>query len=249
MAEMEVDVNTGDNVNPETGEVITDENLDPNIPPEEDTPPAEEDKPAGSETDGEEAPNSEEQLNADIDAQTKADTDAKTLLTDKGVDFDVLANEYDEKGVLSPETYKTLEDNGFPKSVVDAYIAGKEALNDRFTTTVYDYVGGKTEYAKVTDAIKLQGAEAVKSYNALVETGNLPAIKMYLNGVKATMVAKNGTSNPSIMGSNNNIAVSGYESEDALVKAISDKRYGNDEKYTLDVQRKAMQSAFFKYNQ
>ena len=248
---MEVTVNTGDNVNPETGELINEnKDLDTTTTDTKETDSSTE----GTNTDSTEGSegsegNDEAELATEIDQQTKADNDAKQLLTEKGVNFDALYDEYNEKGSLSEESYTELEKAGFPKTVVDAYIAGKEAINDRFTNAIYAHVGGQAEYAKVAEAIRLQGESAVNAYNALVETGNLPAIKMYLNGVKATMVSKNGTSNPTLMGGQNANVVGGFETMDELAKAMSDSRYGKDDKYTNAVQQKAMKSQFFKYNQ
>ena len=53
-------------------------------------------------------------LQADIANQQKADKDAKATLESKGVDFDKLAEEYSNDGKLSDDSMKILKDAGFP---------------------------------------------------------------------------------------------------------------------------------------
>lgn len=186
------------------------------------------------------------------DNQTALEDTSKVIndnkvLTDKGINFDTLTNEYNEKGALSEETYKALEEGGFPKSVVDAYIAGQVALADQYTNTVINYAGGQEGFTKVTEFIKAEGAGAVKAYNDLIDSGNLPAIKMYIEGVQAKMTLRNGTSNPSVLGGGS-VQVGGYESAEAMMVAMNDKRYGLDAKYTQEVQTKMAKSQFIKFN-
>ena len=49
---------------------------------------------------------------------------AKTELEGKGIDYAALEAEYNEKGELSSDSYKLLEEKGYPKALVEAAIAG-----------------------------------------------------------------------------------------------------------------------------
>ena len=187
-------------------------------------------------------------LDNKIDTQNKADNDAKKTLADKNIDFDKLADEYAQNGnTLTEETYKKLGDAGYPKTVVDAYIAGKQALVSQFSDAIIRHAGGEKEYERLTNAIKAKGTEAVNAYNSLIEAGNVSAIKMVLDGVKGDTQARLGTNNPTLLGSASNTGTTGYNSVSDMQTAMDDKRYGRDEAYTLEVQDKVAKSKFIKY--
>lgn len=208
-------------------------------------PKEEEETEEGSE--GDDRPATETDLTQeDIDTQKKADEDVKKLLTDKKVDFEGLLATYNEAGSLSDDQYKQLEEAGFPKTVVDAYIAGAEAKSNQFATAVMNHVGGSETYTKLTAFVQGQGEEAVNAYNKMIETADLSTIKMYLSGVKAQMDAKYGTSNPTVMGKVNVAKAGGYTDQGEMIKAMSDKRYGRDAKYTKAVEARVLVSNFIK---
>lgn len=189
-----------------------------------------------------------EDVSEDIKKQQESIEDAKGVLNDKGLDYEALSKEYEEHGALSSQTYADLAKAGFSKNMVDTFIAGIEAANDRFVNTVYGYAGGEAEYQKVAQYIGSKGQADVDSFNALLETGNLSAIKMVIAGAKAEMTLRTGTSNPSVLGGNNGAPVGGFANEADMVKAMSDPRYGTDEDYTKTVQTKLSKSNFIAFN-
>ena len=163
---------------------------------------------------------------------------AKTELSAKGVDYAKLQAEYDEKGELSEESYKTLKDAGYDKEIVDAVIAGWQAKVDKFVDTVIENAGGQKEFDRLVKFVQGQGANAVEAFNNVVTNGDLNTIGSYLAGVKAQMVAKYGTDNPTLTGRGIAKGVKGFADQSEMVKAMSDKRYGRDEKYTKEVEKK-----------
>ena len=191
--------------------------------------------------------NEEAAVEQEVQEQQKAVEDAKGVLEDKGLDYEALTKEYEEHGALSNQTYADLAKAGFSKSMVDTFIAGIEASNDRFVQQVYNYAGGEAEYQKLAQYIGSKGKADVDSFNALLETGNLSAIKMVIAGAKAEMTLRNGTSNPSVLGGANEVQVGGYANEAEMVKAMSDERYGMDEDYTKAVQAKLAKSNFIQF--
>ncbi len=76
-------------------------------------------------------------------------------------------------------------------------------------------------------------------------TADLPTIKEYLNGVKAQMVAKNGTANGSVLGSATSGATKSFSNIAEMTKAMSDPRYGRDAKYTQSVEARVANSDIF----
>ena len=163
---------------------------------------------------------------------------AKTELSAKGVDYAKLQAEYDEKGELSEESYKALKDAGYDKEIVDAVIAGWQAKVDKFVDTVIENAGGQKEFDRLVKFVQGQGANAVEAFNNVVTNGDLNTIGSYLAGVKAQMVAKYGTDNPTLTGRGIAKGVKGFVDQSEMVKAMSDKRYGRDEKYTKEVEKK-----------
>lgn len=187
----------------------------------------------------------EKQLQEDINKQKQADEDTKKLLTDKGVNFEELLNTYTEKGSLSDEQYKQLDEAGFPRTVVDAYIAGSEAQAEKFADTVMSFVGGKDDFGKMTKFVQAQGEASVNAFNKVMETADLGTIKMFVGGIKAQMDAKYGTKNPTILGGGTTVQAGGFADQGEMVKAMSDPRYGRDTKYTKSVEKRVAASKFF----
>ena len=182
-------------------------------------------------------------LQATVDEQNKAAEDIKADLTKRGIDFDALSDEYDKNGSLSEDSLKRLEEAGYPKSVVSAYIAGLEATAEKFVNDVVSHVGGADKYRQIAQFIATSGQ--AEAYNAMLEKGNLSEIKLALDGFRARMQARTGSTGRSILGGGGSGKVNnGYGSKQEMVKAMSDKRYGRDKGYTMEVQRKVMNSSF-----
>lgn len=185
----------------------------------------------------------EPDLQTTVDEQNKAAEDVKADLTKKGIDFDKLSAEYDENGSLSEDSLKKLEEAGYPKSVVSAYIAGLEATAEKFVNDVVSHVGGADKYRQLAQFIATSGQ--ADAYNSLLEKGNLSEIKLALDGFRARMQARTGNTGRSILGGSGSGKVNnGFGTKQEMVKAMSDKRYGRDKGYTMEVQRKVMNSSF-----
>ena len=164
-------------------------------------------------------------------------------LKDKGVDFEALSTEYQEKGALSEATYESLEKAGFPKNVVDAYVSGIEAQVSRFESTVLGYAGGAEGYKQLASFVQSLGDAEVETYNQILNSQNLGQINSLIKGYQAQMQLKHGTANPTIHGqASASQATSGYSSQKEMTAAINDPRYGKDQSYTSQVRQRIMKS-------
>lgn len=190
----------------------------------------------------------EKALETELKDQTKAIEDATALLSDKGINYEALTAEYDANGSISAESYAALEKAGFPASVVNAYIAGVEATQNKIVDTVYRYAGGQAEYEKVTAYIQAKGKEDVDSFNALIDSGNISAIKMVIAGAKAEMTMSRGTAKATVLGGGTDTPIGGYATEIEMAEAMADPRYGTDEVYRKQVATKLAKSAFISFN-
>ena len=180
--------------------------------------------------------------------QTKDSVDEATkTLSDKGIDYNALSKEYEEKGALSDDTYKKLADAGFPKAVVDTYIRGIEAANEGYAQAVYAAAGGQDEYAKVQAYVASKGKDSIESFNEAVMNGSVATMKMIISGIKAEMQLRNGTNGKTILGKGGSAAPTGYSSEADMVKAMDDPRYGVDEDYTEKVTKRLAKSKFITF--
>ena len=179
-----------------------------------------------------------------VKEQQKAEQDVKADLATKGVDYDALVKEYEDNGKLSEESMKALKGAGYPETVVNAFIKGFEAQVNEFTNAVYKIAGGEAEYGRLCEFIKGLGEADVQAFNETINSGSLTQLAALINGYKAQMTTKYGTSNRSILGGANAGVSQGFNSKDAMIKAMNDPRYGNDMAYTEKVQRMTMQSTF-----
>lgn len=179
-----------------------------------------------------------------IETQKETDKVIKEELETKGLSFDEFAEEYQTTGTLSPESINKLEQAGYPKAMVDAYIAGLEAQTNKFVDTVKGYADGKWD--NIVELVKTQGQEAIDGFNATLNTGNLSQIKLMINGLLAQHKTQFGTSNPLVTGMPTaTTSQAGFTSKQEMVTAMADKRYGRDMSYTREVQTKVKMSNIF----
>lgn len=171
--------------------------------------------------------------------------DAKTQLEANGVDFNALEEEYNENGELSKESYKLLEDKGYPKALVEAALAGWQAKADAFANKIIEDAGGKRAYGQLQKFVAKQGAKAVAAFNEIVEKSDLNVVSSYIAGIKAQMQAQHGTDNPVLGGADATGKSQGYADASEMIKAMSDSRYGKDPNYMKEVERKVAASKFF----
>lgn len=194
----------------------------------------------------EEAPKGEQTSEQQLTTAHNALDSAEKDLVSKGVDFAGLENEYMNNGVLSQQSYETLEKAGYPKAVVDGILAGWEAASTRFVNDVYALAGGQEEFARIQQFVSSQNQDVINAFNATLDSENIMQIRMTLEGIKGQMVRQYGTQRPSIVGNAApSVDRSGYESTDEMIKDMSDPRYQKDAKFTREVYRKVKYSKLF----
>ena len=131
------------------------------------------------------------------------------------------------------------------REIVDAVLAGWQAKADNFYNAVINVAGGDDAYKNLTQFVSSQGQAAVDAFNEVVTNANLNTITSYLAGIKAQMIAKYGTANPTLTGGGVTNTPVGFADQNEMVKAMQDKRYGRDAKYTKEVEKKLAASKLF----
>lgn len=179
-------------------------------------------------------------LNDKIEKHTKTLDALGKDLKAKGVDFNQAIKEYNEYGALSSKTMADLAQAGYPAEVIEGFIESRQNLESEFTNAVYNSAGGEQAYNKVIEwAQGNLSNKVLSSFNRAIDNNNLEAVTLMFEGMKAKMVAKQGTRNPTIMGGG--VTTGGYKgfsNKQEVVEAMSDPRYGTDPNYTRSVELK-----------
>lgn len=179
-------------------------------------------------------------LNDKIEKHTKTLDALGKDLKAKGVDFNQAIKEYNEYGALSSKTMADLAQAGYPSEVIEGFIESRQNLESEFTNAVYSAAGGEQAYNKVIEwAQGNLSNKVLSSFNRAIDNNNLEAVTLMFEGMKAKMVAKQGTRNPTIMGGG--VTTGGYKgfsSKQEVVEAMSDPRYGADPSYTRAIEMK-----------
>lgn len=184
-----------------------------------------------------------DQMTANNDAMIALGKD----LIAKGVDFVQAINEYQENGDVSHETYEALKKAGYPKEVIQGFIESRRAIDDAYTKSVYEYVGGEKEYRSLASWMSSNlSKDEIQAFNKVIDDGDTGMVKLMLDGIQAKRVAKQGTRKPTILGGATKPSGStlGFANKTEMINAMSDKRYGVDREYTLGVERKMMYTDF-----
>jgi len=151
---------------------------------------------------------------------------------------------HDNNGTLSDDMYEQLEGAGLARQTIDSYLDGLRAsagyANEDLTTrqidSVRDSVGGKSEYDKIVGwAGQNLSKEDIESFDNLVSTGNVGAIKLAVNGLKSQYEAANGYEGRMYTGKAPQTSSDVFRSQQELVAAMSDPRYDEDPAYRQDV--------------
>lgn len=171
--------------------------------------------------------------------ETKApDTSEATSPIDKA------SIEWAESGEISEDTYASLEKVGLPKDMVQAFIAGQEALAEKATNEILNIVGGPKAYEHMKSwAMENCTPEEIKQFNAAIVSNNMPSVKMAIRSMNALYIEREGKApnliKPSVAG---NVNTSGYESRAQMTADMKDPRYAKDPAFRRQVMERVKNS-------
>jgi len=153
------------------------------------------------------------------------------------------SEEYLRDGKLSDKSYAELAALGVDRSLVDAYVAGQQALVERQAESIYATVGGKEAYSRMVGwAGENLSKDEIAAFNEVVQSGDMRKINLAVSGIHSRMKA--ATNEPSlVMGKSANKAPSGaFRSTAEIVAAMSDPRYKTDPAYRADIENRLSNS-------
>ena len=190
----------------------------------------------------------EQQANYEQQAQEVMETPphmVDQLLDERGLDFSVFQQEYNETGQLSEDAYLALQEAGIEPQMVDTWIAGQEAIADQQIDSIYNMVGGEQAYNQMLEwaGDNLQPWE-MDAFNDQIES--LDANSMFaVQGLMARMQNDEGSPPILYQGEPSQYSAPKYDSLAQLTSAMSDPRYASDPAYRREVTSRLNNSELF----
>ena len=174
-------------------------------------------------------------------AEPQAEEATEEAPPSQDVAVNAAVEEFTENGQLSEETYKVLEAQGLPKTMVDTYIAGQQAIINQQQMEITNEIGGMQEYQKLSSwASEELSDEELEAYNETVESGSVAQAKF---AIKSLYQRYQQAGSPAIFqGATKGTGVPPFESRQQVVEAMADKRYQKDPAYRAEVQKRLARS-------
>tara|TARA_E500000331_G_scaffold285827_1_gene280420 strand:- start:1211 stop:1996 length:786 start_codon:yes stop_codon:yes gene_type:complete len=175
------------------------------------------------------------------------ETEVAKVMDKAGLDFEVFQKEYDENGELSDKAYEALNKAGFPKTLVDTWISGQQALQSDLNNQMFQSVGGEETYLSMLEWAKETLPESdISAFNTSVETGDPNLVKFAVQGLYARYRSEAGGNEPQLtQGVVNETSGGSFQSAAELTAAMRDPRYANDPAYRKNVANKLSRSSVF----
>ena len=166
--------------------------------------------------------------------------DAEAVVAKAGLDMSALNTEFQTAGVLSADSYAKLAAAGVDKPMVDAYIAGQQALASQFQSEVMAATpGGADKYSEMMEWAKVNLTPVqIEAYNTAVSSGNKDQAKLAVAGLGVSFKAAVGNEPKLTGGSTGASAADVFESIAQMKAAMSTKEYKTDPAYRAKVQAK-----------
>ena len=180
----------------------------------------------------------------DAPAEAEASQEAaREAVESAGVDYDALSAEYAEKGELGDDAYKTLEDAGIPRELVDQFIAGQQASAEMYKAEMLSEVGGEENYASMTEWASDNFSDGeIDAFNDAVNSGDGNMVRMAIAGLKARFDASVGTEPSRSVTGEASTGQATYRSLAEMMTDMNDPRYATDEAFRQDVAAKLSRS-------
>ena len=156
-------------------------------------------------------------------------------------------NEFAESGELSDKAFDALEAAGLPRSFVEQYIAGQEAMSVQQATTIQESIGGAGNYEAMSEWAGENLADGdLDAFNTIVEGGSVEQARVAVKGLYAQFQAAGGKGPALVQGSTSgDSGVKPFGSTAQVTEAMRDPRYANDPAYRENVEKRMAVSSIF----
>ena len=177
-------------------------------------------------------------------------------------DFDMtaLAEEFQKDGKLSEESYKELEENGFSRELVDAYIRGVQSaaaeageLAKEHVDAIIAEVGGLEKFEAVMKWADGKLSQEEKDAYNKAATGSDPVVaRLVVQGLVSRYEREYGHTPTLMKGGKTSVvdgaapSSEGFLDRSSMIQAMRDPRYGNDPEYTRSVESRVLRSGLMR---
>lgn len=152
---------------------------------------------------------------------------------------------YAQAGALTQEHYDQLDQLGYPKPLVDAYIEGREAVartaDSELEAQAFQLVGGAEQYQAMAQwAMTGLTAQEQNQFNAEVDSGDPARVTLAIQGLYARYQVANPPRPQRLVTARSKapVGVVPFRSSAEVVDAMKDRRYKVDEAYRTEVARR-----------
>lgn len=157
--------------------------------------------------------------------------------------FSSFSNEYYSSGRLSNESYDKLNKMGFPKSVVDAFIDGQQAVANQGTQSLMAEIGGNDGFKAMHDwATETLSQDEIDNYNAILDSGDTRQASYAVKGMYARFKSSGKAPKLIAGGTGASSATNPFRSVAEMTRAMADPRYKTDSAYRKDVEKRLVNS-------
>ena len=174
-------------------------------------------------------------------------TDEEVSETSPAFDLITQASEeyYSNDNTLSPETIEKFSEmsstdivNAYMESIKNAPAQQQQEVDipDAQVNQIQNAVGGEKQYTNIVSwAANNLPEPTVVAYDNLVASGNVEAINLAMQGLKAQYDNAFGNEGRTLQGKPPRSSGETFRSQAELVAAMADPRYDNDEAYRNDI--------------
>lgn len=152
---------------------------------------------------------------------------------------------YENNGQLSENSYKELEEQGFPKYVVDQYIRGLQATAQAAAQEVYQITDGQENYQNMINWAKdnLDVAEQ-NAFNAQVNSNDPAVRRLAVEALYSRYTKANGTPPKNLLQGDTSRTTTRnvYESRAQMMEDMRNPKYKTDPAFRRKVQEKIRRS-------
>ena len=156
-------------------------------------------------------------------------------------------NEFAENGELSDKAFDALEKAGLPRSFVEQYIAGQQAMSVQQAATIQESIGGAGNYEAMAEWASENLADGdLDAFNDIVEGQSVEQARVAVKGLYAQFHAAGGKGPALVQGSTSGDAgVKPFGSTAQVTEAMRDPRYASDPAYRENVEKRMSVSSIF----
>ena len=179
---------------------------------------------------------------SEVQEQQATQDEARNFIEDKGLSFDKYYQEYNQEGGLTGNSYNELAKAGIPKEMVNSWIEGQQALQERFVQSAYSEVGGQENFKNMVEwATNSLPSEEVDAFNRAMDSSN-PSDSMFaIKNLNARYMAEN--SQPNLLRGDTGTPSTGrFNSLAEMREAMADPKYVTDSAFRDQVAQKLARS-------